>query len=250
MKRLRWLLNLALAVIVTSVAGWPAGAGGGDQVPASRDAVWRSIFARPKAADKNPENELRVELGAALFADKRLSRDGARACVSCHEPARAFTDGLARAKARNGSALKRNTPSLYNLAWSTHFFADGRAASFEDQARFPLTAPDEMAGDFATIVQQLRSAPQLAAQFANAYPASPDVSETSILASLAAYERKLISPQTRFDRWVEGDDNVLTPQERDGFTLFVGKGGCVGCHGGWRRWTLYGMSPPPRAGEE
>ncbi len=227
----RWIAGLFILGTAMALAGEP--------VPslASRDAVWRSIFARPVQSPNSandPSHDAKVALGAQLFTDKRLSGDDTRACVSCHQPERGFTDGLAKAQARDGSALKRNTPSLFNLAWAPHFFTDGRAATLEDQARVPITAPDEMAAYFSAITTRLAADAETAGMFAKAFPAQPEVSEANVLAALAAYERTLISPETRFDQWVKGDDAALSSLERDGFSLFVGKGGCVGCHGGWR----------------
>lgn len=224
-------MGLAAAVALAAVANAEPVA----PLPPSRDAVWRQIFARPAPlAPPSKENAAKAALGALLFADTRLSDDGIRACVTCHEPSRAFTDGLPRAKAHDGKSLQRNTPSLYNLGSSVHFFADGRAASLEDQARVPMTAANEMAGDLATIAQRLNSDVAIRTAVAEAFPGTVEVTDTTLMAALAAYERTLISPQTRFDRWVEGDDGALSSQERRGFSLFVGKAGCVGCHGGWR----------------
>ena len=231
MKRLLFGAWVACAMAALATAGEPA------PLLASRDAVWRSIFVRPVEVPNsasNPEADAKVALGATLFTDKRLSGDGTRACASCHDPARGFSDGLRTAQARDGSALKRNTPGLFNLAAALHFFADGRAATLEQQARVPIMAPDEMAGDFSAITTRLAADSKTAGMFANAFPVKPEVSEENVLAALAAYERTLISPETRFDQWVKGDDAALSPQEREGFSLFVGKGGCVGCHGGWR----------------
>lgn len=204
---------------------------------ALRDDVWRSIFKRPadipNPAD-NPATPEKIALGAALFADVRLSGDQNRACASCHNPARGFTDGRRKARARDGSDLRRNTPALYNLAWAPHLYADGRAASLEAQARSPITTAIELGATFEAIAARLAADPATAKQFAAAFPSAPQVSEANIVAALAAFERTLISPETRFDRWVTGDDTALTDTERDGFSVFVGKGGCVGCHGGWR----------------
>ena len=233
--RLR-VVNLSIVALLT--AGLAAAASRADQaMPVSRDGVWRQIFARPPAAPASALDAVRgarVALGARLFTDTRLSGDGSRSCASCHDPARAFTDGRPKAEAHDGSALKRNTPSLFNLAWSAVFFSDGRVATLEDQARVPMTATDEMAGDFEAIARRLASDSQLAAKFAAAFPGQPDISETNIVAALADYERTLVSPGTKFDSWVAGDDGALNDVEKAGFALFVGKAGCVGCHGGWR----------------
>ncbi len=198
----------------------------------TRETVWRPIFARPPAIAA--QNDALVALGRDLFQDVRLSGAGKASCASCHDPAHAFTDGRKTAIGPAGAILGRNAPSLYNLAWSTSFFWDGRAPSLTDQAKVPIEAPNELAGDFPTIVHRLSDDPAMRARFAAAFPDAQAVTETAVLDALAAYERSLVSAETRFDRWVEGDDAALTEQEFKGFDIFVGKGGCVSCHGGWR----------------
>jgi cytochrome c peroxidase len=202
-----------------------------------RNGVWRGIFARATDApepDDNRANPAKIALGFQLFRDPRLSRDDTLACASCHQPERAFSDGLPRASARDGTDLPRNTPTLYNLAWSSHFFWDGRETSLETQARQPITDHREMAADLAVVAQRLALDRVSAALFSRAFPENPTVNETNILKALAAYERTLVAPESAFDRWVKGDDQALSPQQQRGFQIFVGRGGCVGCHGGWR----------------
>ncbi len=204
--------------------------------PPSRDAVWRAIFARPVEgpAPSDPSSAEKIALGHDLFRDPRLSGDGARSCASCHDPAKGYTNGKAKGEGLGGVTLPRNVPAIYNLAWSKQFFWDGRAPSLEAQARLPLLARDELAGDFAEIVSRLGRDPSMQERFARAFPDRSQATETAILEALAAYERTLVSPPTRFDRWVAGDDEALTETESEGFDLFVGKAGCVSCHGGWR----------------
>lgn len=225
------VLVLVLAGTTTQFLS-PSGA-----APASRDGVWRRIFTRIEThpePTENITNPNKIELGAALFRDPRLSGDGTRACASCHQPERAFTDGLKTAAARDGSNLERNTPTLYNLAWSTHFFLDGRAASLEDQARQPISDSREMAADLANVARHLAADSKMSALFARAFPDDPAVTDSNIVKAIAAYERTLVAPESAFDRWVQGDDSALSPEQKQGFQIFVGKGGCVGCHGGWR----------------
>ncbi len=211
-------------------------AGAGEQATPARDAIWRSIFARPAAASAVPIGASReqVALGKALFEDTRLSGDGARACTSCHNPALAFTDGLPKALARDGTVLARNAPSLVNAGWGKSYFWDGRASSLEEQARVPMTAENEMAGTFPEIIARLSADNDMVARFSAAFPENPSISEGSILAAIAGYERTIVAPETRFDRWVAGDDGALSAEEEAGFGLFVGRAGCVSCHGGWR----------------
>jgi cytochrome c peroxidase len=200
-------------------------------------AAWRAAFARPSAIPAPPGNPVtpgKVELGRALFEDTRLSGDGTMACVTCHDPALSFSDGVARRPGHDGEPLPRRTPSLWNLAWGLTFFWDGRAPNLEAQASGPIENLREMGGDLAKAAARLAADPAMAARFAAAFPEDPRVSEANIRAALASFERTLVSPKTRFDAWVEGDGAALDPEERLGFALFVGKAGCVNCHKGWR----------------
>jgi cytochrome c peroxidase len=211
---------------------------GAERDVASDDALagWREAFARPSAIPAPPGNPVtpeKVALGRALFADTRLSGDGTMACVTCHDPALSFSDGVARRPGHDGEPLPRRTPSLWNLAWGLTFFWDGRAPTLEAQASGPIENLREMGGDIAKAAARLAADPGMAARFAAAFPEDPRVTEANIRAALAGFERTLVSPKTRFDRWVEGEA-ALDPDERTGFALFVGKAGCVACHKGWR----------------
>ena len=250
MRRRGLLLGLAAFVLEAPLAvGWPGysaraqGARAGAdalmrmEAPSSRDAVWRAIFARPDKVPHppdNPANAAKVALGHDLFRDPRLSGDGRRSCATCHDPRRGFSDGRPKGEGRSGASLARNVPSLFNLAWGQHFFWDGRASSLEAQALVPLLGPEELAGDIELIVSRLGRDAGLSERFRRAFPETPEIGEATLLKSIAAYERTIVSPETRFDRWVEGDDGALGEPELAGFALFVGKAGCVACHGGWR----------------
>jgi cytochrome c peroxidase len=200
------------------------------------DAAWRRVFKRAVDPPSPPDNPLtpdRVALGAVLFADTRLSGAN-RSCASCHIPARAFSDGRRRPIGLSGRPLPRNTPSLFNLAWGKDYFWDGRAPSLEAQVVVPIEADEEMRGDWPTILDRLGTDADLVKQFRAAFPGEPSPSRATVVKALAAYVRSLVSPPTRFDAWVEGEAGALSDAERRGFRLFVGKGACVLCHGGWR----------------
>jgi len=200
-------------------------------------AAWRSLFQRPAEAPAPPDNPLtaaKVALGARLFGDPRLSGSGERSCASCHHPERAFSDGRRRARGLSGANLARNTPSLWNLAWSEAYFWDGRAPTLEAQVRMPIVAADEMAGEWPSILARLNADLALLAAFRAAFPDAAAVSEEGVAKALASYVRSLVSPRTRFDAWIEGDERALGSNEVRGFRLFTGKAGCVLCHVGWR----------------
>jgi cytochrome c peroxidase len=199
--------------------------------------VWRSIFkraARPPAPADNPLTDAKIALGATLFVDARLSGNGQRSCATCHRPDRAFTDGRPRAEGISGTALKRNTPALYNLAWGKQFFWDGRVSSLEEQVGLPIVAADEMGGHWPTILARLGEDADLVADFRDAFGEEEPLSQRNVTSALASYVRSLVSPATRFDAWIEGDPQALSAAELRGFRLFTGKGACMLCHAGWR----------------
>ncbi|MGQ0673687.1 MAG: cytochrome-c peroxidase [Hyphomicrobium sp.] len=237
----RAALTLFLACAAVFYAAGAAEPRPADEVPATRDDLWRMIFARPPEAQPpdtlaaaTDSEAARAALGARLFHDQRLSGDGRRSCASCHDPAQGFGNGQSRGVGRDGTPMLRNVPSLYNLAWGKAFYWDGREPSLEAQARVPILTANEMGGEFARIVEALAADPDMLDRFAAAFPATPAPSADTITVALAAFERTIVSPTTGFDVWVAGDDAALSEKEQAGFSIFVGKGGCVACHGGWR----------------
>lgn len=175
-----------------------------------------------------------VDLGRMLFNDVRLSGDGTMSCATCHQAQLAFTDGQPRHAGRNGKPLTRNTPHLWNLAWSETLFWDGRAKTLEQQAAGPIENAAEMAGHLPVVVERLKADPKAADAFARAFPDRPVVDAEGLVAALAAFEWTLVSPLTRFDQWVSGDEAALDHDEKAGFALFAGEAQCTSCHSGWR----------------
>jgi len=199
-------------------------------------ATLKAAFRRPPAIPfpaENPYSEQKRSLGEKLFNDKGLSVDGSIACATCHIRAKGFADGRERGAGVSGQRLGRHTPTLWNLAWARPVFWDGRARTLEQQVFGPIESPDEMAQPKAALISRLAADPDYRQAFAKAFPKDPKVSEDHLASALATYERTLASPPTRFDRWVEGDDNALTLQEVQGFRLFTSKAGCANCHSGF-----------------
>ena len=199
--------------------------------------IWRNIFARPNtipSPKNNPLTKKKIALGRSLFFDKRLSGDNSRSCASCHDPAKGFSDGRVKALGRNGQPLQRNTMSLWNLAWAEQFYWDGRRPSLEEQARVPIEHPNEMGGSLQDIAASLQRDAEYQRLFWQAFPPSGEITAQNILRALGSFERSLVSPRTRFDQWIEGDRSAITIDAYRGFQLFVGKAGCLACHGGWR----------------
>ncbi|GAB3326890.1 cytochrome c peroxidase [Larkinella ripae] len=171
----------------------------------------------------------RIALGKRLFADPVLSGDGGRACISCHQPERAFTDGVARNRTLDGrQTVLRNTPTLWNAGLQRALFADSRVTFLEDQATDVVTNVDEMHGSFEHVAYRLRADPEYTQQFKAAY--SDGITSFTIRNALASYERSLVSLNSRFDRYVRGEKTALDAQEIRGFNLFAGKAKCATCH--------------------
>lgn len=172
----------------------------------------------------------KVVLGAQLFFDPALSIDGTVACATCHQPARAFTDGRALAVGRGGQHGTRNTPSLLDVGRQQSLFWDGRRARLEDQALDPLLNPIEHGlVDEAQLLARLRASPRLVAAFEAAYGRDePSVAHAA--EALAAFERTLTSSRSAFDRFRAGEVTALAPAARRGWQLFDQRAHCTRCH--------------------
>jgi len=173
-----------------------------------------------------------VELGRKLFFDRRLSANGTMSCGMCHVPEQGFTSNELRTPLGvEGKSLRRNAPTLLNVATYTSLFLDGRATSLEEQAWEPMLAGNEMANPSAeTVIGRVAALPDYAQPFAAAFPGrTPD--RASIGGALAAYERSLVAGGSRFDRWwFGGEADAVTADEREGFALFRFRAGCAQCH--------------------
>ncbi len=223
-------------VSLLAIAYWPGKQDARAQQPPDPLAALKAKFARPTfvpTPSGNPATAAKIALGRRLFEDPELSATGTIACGSCHDPKLSFTDGEPTGKGVTAKPLVRHTPTLWNVAWSPLSFWDGRAASLEEQVRFPVEHPDEMGSTLDNGVLRLSRHGSYVQAFAQAFPQDPRITPDTIAKALAAYERTLVSPPTRFDQWVAGDDAALTPSEVNGFKIFTGKGRCSNCHTGF-----------------
>jgi len=164
-----------------------------------------------------------VSLGQRLFFESRLSGDGTIACATCHDPARAFTDGRAVSIGIAGRAGQRN--ALYN---KTQFW-DGRADTLEQQAALPITNPFEMgASSIGDAVGKIAGDTDYQRQFMEAFGRS--VNEPDMLAAIATYERTLVSFDSPFDHFIAGERNAISDAATRGWESFNGKARCNLCH--------------------
>jgi cytochrome c peroxidase len=171
----------------------------------------------------------KLALGEALFRDPGLSHDRSRSCLTCHDTAANGADARRRDKALDGSDLAFNTDSVFNAALSFRLDWEGDRVSLEDQAGALIENPRIMGSTPQEAVARLKADPTMVARFREAYGQDPDW--TSLLNAIATYERSLVTPGSRFDRWLSGEDGVLSVEEEEGYSLFESLG-CVSCHQG------------------
>jgi cytochrome c peroxidase len=199
-------------------------------------AALKARFRRPDGVPfpaDNPYSEAKARLGQRLFFDPRLSGGGTLSCAGCHDPAKGWSDARRTGQGERGQALARRTPHLWNLAWAEKLFWDGRADSLEHQATMPIDSPDEMDRRVSDLVAWLNGDADYKTAFAAAFPGAKEITARQLAAALATYERTLVSPETRFDRWIAGDESAMSDAAKRGFRLFAGAANCATCHSGW-----------------
>ena len=227
-----WLaLALLAGAIGVAHAAPPTDPAQGVPAPAAQDRA--RLLGKVPVVKDNPTTAAKVALGKALFFDPRLSGNGSVACASCHNPALGWSDGLKTGVGINGTVLGRATPTIINVAYNTQFMWDGRKKSLEDQALGPMKTPEEMRSDFTAVLHMLASVNGYVEMFNNAFPGE-SIGEETIAKAIAAFERTVVSRDSRFDRWLAGDRKALTLQEYRGYQVFADpdRGNCATCHAG------------------
>jgi cytochrome c peroxidase len=187
----------------------------------------------------NPLTKEGVALGRMLFYEKMLSNNNTISCASCHQQAKAFTDGNAFSKGSEGLPGKRSTMSLVNLLWNKRFFWDGRSTSLEEQALIPIQDPLEMHQTLDGAVAKLQNSALYPPKFKLVFGAET-ITAQNIAKALAQFQRTLVSANSRYDQYLNKTYQP-TPQELNGEALFmthpvagrVRGGNCGDCHGGF-----------------
>jgi cytochrome c peroxidase len=200
-----------------------------------------SHFPRPRVPAGNPMTAAKVDAGRYLFYDQRLSANGTQSCATCHEQARAFTDGRGQARGSTGELHPRGSMSLVNVAYAaTLTWGNPTVTRLEDQALVPMfgTHPVELglADDEKALMSNLRAEPRYRTLFADAFGAEPDpFSLAHVTHAIASFERTIVSARSPYDRYHnDRDDTAISPAARRGETLFFSQPlSCFRCHGGF-----------------
>lgn len=174
----------------------------------------------------------KIELGRQLFFDRRLSLNNTISCAMCHVPDQGFTSNeMSTAVGFEGRSVKRNAPSLYNVAYMRHLFHDGRESTLEQQIWSPLLAHNEMANpSVGAVINKIDNIAEYKTAFAKVFR-QEGISMQSVGSALASYQQTLRSGNSPFDRWYfNQEEGAMNDSAKRGFELFRGKARCVSCH--------------------
>jgi cytochrome c peroxidase len=230
-RPLRILISLGVVLLLWAASKSVAADDGAEQ--AALDRMSRPPLGLPAIefpADNVPTTD-KIRLGRKLFFDTRLSAEGTMSCGTCHLPDQGFTvNGYPTAIGKGGLPLRRNAPTLLNVAFQRTLFRDGRRTSLERQALDPFVAPDEMANpSLLAVMEKIRSLKDYEGAFERVFGRGP--TPQALAQAIASYERTLLAGDSPFDRWHFGrQEQAVDESAKRGFELFRGKAGCIVCH--------------------
>lgn len=171
----------------------------------------------------------KVALGKMLFYDTSLSQDNTIACATCHLLEQGGVDGKKFSIGIGGQLSLLNAPTVYNSGFNFRQFWNGRAETLEEQAAGPIHNPVEMGSNWTEVITKLNKSSTFVAIFSESY--NNGITAENLADAIATFVRSLITPNARFDKYLKGDVNAITPYELSGYKLFTSYG-CVACHQG------------------
>jgi cytochrome c peroxidase len=180
----------------------------------------------PEAPTADPK---KTKLGERLFGDPRVSHGNSRSCTSCHDLGANGASTNSQDVGLGGSSLPLNTLTVFNAALSFRFGWEGKLRTVESDVKAALENPEVMGTSMSELSEKLAADPDMRREFTDVYGSGPDAG--NIVDAIASFERSLVTPGSRFDRWLAGDAAALSEGELDGYRLFKALG-CVSCHQG------------------
>lgn len=195
-------------------------------------ADWQALPAKaPEPAD-NPSTPEKIELGRLLYFDPRFSQTGTVSCNSCHNLMLGGDDNRKVSMGVHGKTGGRSAPTVWNSAFSSSQFWDGRAATLEEQAKGPVVNPVEMGmSDLDVAMNRVRAIPGYEPYFVRAFGSDNPMTVDNAARAVAAFERTMITPNSPYDRFVKGEKGALNEQQQKGMKTFA-EVGCTSCHSG------------------
>lgn len=198
----------------------------------SVQAEFKALPDQPPIPADNPQSPAKIELGKMLFFDPRLSMDGTISCNSCHNVSFHGGDGRPVGAGIHGQRGGRGSPTVWNSAFHTVQFWDGRAATLEEQALGPLVNSVEMGmTSHDLVIERIKQIPGYIQAFKKVFPKDKQPTITNAAKAIAAYERTLITPNSPFDKYMKGNKKAMNAQQIRGMKL-VDEIGCTSCHTG------------------
>ncbi|MCG6939637.1 MAG: cytochrome-c peroxidase [Thiohalocapsa sp.] len=223
------IITLAAATCFVATA---AAATDADLRQKAKDAGLEPVPYGLHAVANNPVTREKIELGKMLFFDPRLSASGVISCNTCHNLGTGGDDNLSTSVGHGWQKGPRNAPTVLNAVFNVAQFWDGRAEDLKAQAKGPVQAGVEMANQPERVVTTLNSMPEYVAHFRSAFPGEENpVTFDNMAKAIEAFEVTLVTPNSPFDQFLEGNDAALDDEQKAGLELFIDKG-CASCHYG------------------
>lgn len=206
---------------------------------------FQPLPAQPLLEESNPLSAEKIALGKKLFFDTRLlGADSRISCNSCHQLTQGGDDGRALSSGQDGKKTRRSSPGLWNIGVQTVYYWDGRATSLEQQTLDHLRDPVISSwSNIGQLITALSDSAQYRQAFDAAFP-TEGISGLNLARAIASFERVLMTPDSPFDRYIQGDENALTAKQKRGMQLFSDVG-CLACHFGA---NFAGPAPGPALG--
>ena len=237
MKKSKWMKSLPIVLLL---AGWGACLTASDEKPPPPLTQVNAQILGPQrlgplppvlAPPNNPQSSAKIMLGKQLYFDTRLSKDNTISCATCHDPLLGWSDKGPTSKGIAGQMGGRRSPPVSNAAYLPLQFWDGRSPSLEDQAKGPIQNPIEMGNTHQAMIRTMADIPGYVEEFQRVFGEGP-ITVQQVADAIAAFERTVVTTDSKFDRYVRGDHAALTKLEKQGLEVFNGKGHCTACHWG------------------
>lgn len=203
-----------------------------DNVMKRAQSMFKPIPKNPPTLEENPLTPEKINLGKTLYFDPRLSASNLISCNTCHNIGMGGIDFQETSIGHGWQKGQRNAPTVFNAIFNLAQFWDGRATDLKEQAKGPVQATVEMNNTPERIIQTIKSMPEYVEMFKKAFTGDKDpVTFDNMASAIEAFEATLLTPDSKFDAYLKGDENVFTTKEKEGLRLFTEKG-CAMCHGG------------------
>ena len=225
-------ISTPLVVLISSLGITAIALAADDPLMKQAQGLFQPIPLEPPAIKDVTTTPAMVELGKALYFDPRLSQSHNISCNTCHQIGLGGVDMLSTSIGHKWQKGGRNAPTVLNAVFNVAQFWDGRAADLKAQAGGPIQNPIEMGITHEHAIEMLKGIPGYAKPFEAAFPSDKDrITMPNVVTAIAAFEATLITPNAPFDKFLRGDANALSAEQKEGLKLFIDTG-CASCHSG------------------